>query len=232
MMAELDERYKHDMGILLKFEKKFQDDFYKSFTQAAKKYKKDIVDILNAQAFLLDSKLWQEAKTSKAIKAHFHKAGINGEFNTKTYLKYYLDTQDASKLTDDNKKLFELYKYLSKLQIDQVMIIVSNAEDAIEYESSINKIEAICGIKSFINEKKALKWAMRNSIKVLIVEDELARMKVDRFLKYYKKYVLVIPKIILLGATIKSDEYKIDISLPNSISPKVVAQNVEQLLNK
>ncbi|MCD6172928.1 MAG: hypothetical protein J7J96_03935 [Sulfurimonas sp.] len=230
MMAELDERYKYDKELLINFEKEYRDDFYKLFNVAEVKYKKSIVNILSAQAFMLDSQLWQKAKTSKAIKAHFHEAGINGEFNTRTYLKYYLNSQDTSKLTNDNKKLLELYNYLSSIQKEHILIITTSVDDAMEYESSIKHIDKSYEAKAFIDEKSALKWAIKHSVKVLILEDRLVKFPVNTFLKYYKKYVLVIPKIIILGNNIKSDFYSIEKLLSKNISPRVLAENVKELL--
>ena len=226
MMAELDERYKHDMKLLVEFEKEYRADFYVLFSETAVEYKKNLVEILSAQAFTLDGKLWQAAKNSKAIKAHFHKAGISGEFNTKTYLKYFLGAQDTSKLTGENKKLFDLYEYLVSLHKDYIMLVVNSAEDAMDYEFSIKNIDKSYDIKAFIDEKSALKWAMRNNVKILIIEDRLAKIHVNTFLKYYQKYILAIPKIIILGNSVKSDEYVISKVLAKEIAPRVLAQNV------
>ncbi len=230
MMAELDERYKHDMELLKEFEKEYREDFYELFNKAAVVYKKNIVDILSAQAFMLDKKLWDKAKGSKALKAHFHKAGIDGEFNTKTYLKYYLDAQDATKLTGENKKLLELYQYLVSLHKDYIMIVASSAQDAMDYEVDIKRVDKSFEVKSFIDEISALKWAMKNSVKVLVLEDRLAKINVESFLKYYKKYILVIPKIIVLGESVKSDDYSVSKLLSKGISPRVLAENVKELL--
>ena len=231
MMAELDERYKHDMQLLKEFEKEYRDDFYELFSEAAVVYKKNIIDILSAQAFMLDAKLWEKAKGSKALKAHFHKAGIDGEFNTKTYLKYYLDAQDSTKLTGDNKKLSELYEYLVSLDKDCIMIVANSAQDAMDYEVDIKRVDKSLEVKSFIDEIVALKWAMKHSVKVLVVEDRLAKINVETFFRYYKKHILVIPKIIVLGESVKSEEYSIAKILSKGISPRALADNVKELLH-
>jgi len=230
MMAELDERYKHDMELLINFEKEYRKDFYELFSVAAVKYKKNIVDILSAQAFMLDNMLWQQAKHSKALKAHFHKAGINGEFNTTAYLKYFLDTQDKNKITQETKKLFELYDYLASLHKDYIMIVVSEFDDAIEYELSVKQLDKAYEVKAFIDEKKALKWAIKHSVQVLVIEDRLDKMGVDSFLKYYKRHILVIPKIILLGTSKSSEVYTISKLLSKDSSSRFIAQNVKELL--
>lgn len=230
MMAELDERYKHDMKLLTEFEKEYKEDFYELFDIDAKKYQKDLVEILSAQAFTLDTELWSEAKSSKGLRAHFHKSGIKGEFNTRAYLKYFLDSHDSSKANAENKKLFDLYNYLISLEKDQIMIVLSDVNDALEYEGSIKKADKAYEVKAFIEEKAALKWAMKHSVKVLIIENQLTKMREATFLKYYKKYVLVIPKIILLGNSKNSDLYTIHKLLPRGVSARVVAQNVQELL--
>jgi len=230
MMAELDERYKHDMKLLIEFEKEYKEDFYNLFNVAVLKYQKDIIDILSAQAYVLDEYLWHQAKASKAVKVYFHRTGIKGEFNTKTYLKYYLDTQDAKKATGTNKKLFELYEYLVAQDKSHVMVVLSEVSDVLDFEASIKRIDNSIAVKGFIDEKKGLKWAIKHSIKVLIVESQLTKMHVDTFLSYYKKYVLVIPKIILLGNSKSSDSYTIHKLLPRGISAKAVSKNVAELL--
>jgi hypothetical protein len=230
MMAELDERYKHDMKLLVEFEKEYREDFYELFQAAAVEYKKDIIDILSAQAYILDAELWQKAKGSKSIKAHFHKAGINGSFNTKTYLKYYLDTLDSGKMTEETKKLYDLYDYLCAVYKDCIMIVSASANDAMDHESSVKSIDKSYEVKAFIDEKSALKWAIKHSVKVLVLEDRLVKMKAETFLQYYKKYVLLIPKIIILGENIKSIDYSISKLLSSGISSRVLADNVRDLL--
>ncbi len=232
MMGELDERYKHDIELVTNFEKKFKHDFYKLFGDEAKKYKDNIVEILSAQAFLLDSKLWKQAKISKAVKEHFYKAGIRDDLNTKTYLKYYLDTLDSNKTGDETQKLFELFDYLTEIHKEFIMVLVNSAQDAMEYESDIKKMDRTYNVKAFIDEKLALQWAIKNSIKVLVVEDKLAKLQLPTFFKHYKKLVSTPPKIILLGRDSKSNIYTINKVLSKGVSPRVISTNVQKLLSQ
>ncbi len=232
MMAELDDRYKHDMKLLVEFEKEYREDFYELFAEASVLYKKDLIEILSAQAFVLDQKLWTQAKSSKAVKAHFHKAGISGEFNTKTYLKYYLDTQDSAKSTCDTQALFKLYDYLCAKEKHYILIVVTTPQEAMEYETAVKNIDKKAyEVKAFIDEKSALKWAIKHSVRILILEDRLANFSTEIFLKYYKKYILVIPKIIVLGANIKSDFYSIEKLLSKDISPRALSKSVQKIFS-
>lgn len=232
MMAELDTRYKADMKLLVEFEKEYREDFYNLFQTAALEYKRSIIDILSAQAYTLDAQLWEKAKSSKAIKAHFHKAGISGSFNTKTYLKYYLDTLDSTKKTEESQKLYDLYEYLSAVYKDCIMMVFSSANEAMDHTLSVKSIDKSYEVKAFIDEKTALKWALKHSVKVLVLEDRLAKMRAETFLQYYKKYVLLIPKIVILGESVKSTEYSISKLLSNGVSSRVLAENIKELLKK
>ena len=231
MMAELDERYKSDLKLLSTFEDEYKTDFGEIFDVEALFYKKDLIEILNTQAHILDSQLWHQAKKSKAVKAHFKDSSISAELNTKTYLKYYLDSLDSDKATSETKKLFSLYEYLLSVQKDSIMIVVSSSQDAMEYESSIKNMKTTHDVKSFIDEKSAIKWAKKNSVKILVVEDKLQTVNVGKFLHVYKKYVSLTPKIILLGKKPNINSYSISVLLTDNASTKVVTNSIKSIID-
>lgn len=232
LLAELSERYNHDLELLYSFEKEYKDDFYKVFLEKAKKYKKSLTEILNAQAYIVDAQLWQQAKKSRFVKAHFKTSLVAGELNTKTYLKYYLDTLDATKSTDDNQKLFDLYEYLVSIHKDYILIVVRSAQDAMEYEMSIKNIDKSYHVKSFLDEKAAIKWAMSNSVKILVVEDTLQRVNAEIFLNVYHNNIFAKPKIVVIGNKPRneSNTYSINKLLVKNASSKVLVENIKLII--
>ncbi len=226
MMAELDERYKVDMKLLTDFEQEYREDFYKLFAVEAKKHESDLVDILNAQAYIFDLQLWHKAKHSKSIKAHFKQSSISGELNTRTYLKYYLSTQDETKATEETRKLFKLYEYLSSIHKEYILVVMATPQDALDYESSIKSMQKSYEVKTFIDELGAIKWAMKNSVKVLVLEDELVKVRAERFIEIYAKNVLSKPKIVLIGEKPKNSKISIEKLLQIGVSARLVAQAV------
>jgi len=231
MMAELDERYRSDIQLLNTFEEEYKAEFSEIFGVEALFHKKNLIEILNAQAYLLDSQLWQQAKKSRAVKAHFKDSSIIGEFNTKTYLKYYLESLDSDKATTETKKLFALYEYLLSVQKDYVMIVVNSSQDAMEYESSIKNLKTTYEIKSFIDEKSAIKWGIKNSVKILVLEDQLKTVNAEKFLHIYKKHVTLTPKIILLGEKPRINSYSISCLLPKNASTKIITDSIKSIVN-
>lgn len=230
MMAELEERYKADLKLLHDFEQEYKYEFTELFLAEAKKHKFDLVDIINAQAFLFDMQLWHQAKKSKPVKQHFKKSSISGDLNTKTYLKYYLNTQDVTKSSGETQKLFDLYDYLVAVHKEYILIVVSDAQDAMEYEQSIKYVDQNYDVKSFVDEISAIRWAMKNSVKVLVVEEQLAKVRVEKFLDIYTRNVLSTPKIVLIGDKPKINTISISKLVAVGASARVIAQGVQSVL--
>jgi len=232
MMAELDDRYKKDLKLLNDFEKEYREDFYALFEVKAKKYKHDLDDVLNAQAFLFDAKLWNEAKRSKAVKAHFKGSTISGQLNTKTYLKYYLHAQNEETAQGETKELFELYNKLVLSQKDNIIIVVQNPQDAMEYEAAIKSIDHSYNVKSFVDEIASVKWSIKNNVTLLIAEEQLRKIRIEKFLDLYGKNVLSTPEVIVIGNKPRSSSIAVQKLVPNGASPRVLAQNVKTMMDK
>ena len=232
MIAKLQEEYTHNYNKLVRFANKYKSEFYDEFKKESKKYKATLVEILNAQAYLLDTLLWREAKTSKAILSYFDKLPIDVELNTKGYLKYYLNTLDEGKSTQNTKELVALYEYLQEVQKDCILILMESVQDAIEFEKSIQRSCQEMKVKAFIDEVAAFKWAMSNHIKVIVLEEYINSIDAKKFLDFYHNAILSKPKIILLGDTqhISSSKYCVTKQLSVTSSAKRVADTVCEVL--
>jgi hypothetical protein len=232
MMAKLQEIQEKNTKRLTDFENSYKEGFYKTFQAEAKKHKKNIVDILNAQAYLLDSLLWQEAKTSSEILSYFHSLSIDIELNTKTYLKYYLNTLDGGKSNKETRDLFAFYDHLVEIQKDYILIITSSAQDALEYSQYIKSSDKSLIVKSFISELESIKWAMTNSVKVIILDATLVSTSAKKYLDYYHNNIFSKPKIILIGqANIKSNNYTIDRVVPATVQPQILVKTLKEVIN-
>ena len=231
MMAELDNRRKHNLNIVYTFEEKHKIQFKEIFQKQAIIHKKSILDILAAQAFAFDDELWIEAKKSTAIKKYFKNSSVNSDLNTETYLKYYLDSLDMDKMKEESKKLLELYDYLKSIHKEYILIIMSSSEDVIEHDMTLKRLQKNLNIKAFIDEKSAIVWAKKNTVKILIMEERLRSMSAKRFLDLYQKNVFVQPEIIFLGNKPQSITHKINIELSNNVSSKIISDKVKIILD-
>ena len=57
-------------------------------------------------------------------------------------------------------------------------------------------------------------------------------MDITTFLNYYQKYVLITPKIILLGNKPKANTLTITKLLSKGVTPRVILKNVQELLQE
>jgi len=232
MMAKLQEIHKKNTQRLYDFEITYKESFFKSFQEEAKIHQENIVDILNAQTFLLDSILWKEAKTSQAILAHFRSLSVDIELNTKTYLKYYLSTLDEGKAKKETKELFAFYDYLVEMHKDYILIVSASAQDALDYSQFIQSSDKTLVVKSFISELESIKWAMINTVKIVVLEDRLLSTSAQKYLDYYHSHIFSKPKIILIGdsSNIKSSNYTISRTLPMYVQAKILVSTLNELL--
>jgi hypothetical protein len=98
------------------YTEKYFDSFASELSQLSKEYKKVLVKILNNKASELDDEIWKHASKSKLIREHFNDAGIEGDYTTRTYLGYYLNTLDKRQLGDEQIELFKFFNYLKEQQ--------------------------------------------------------------------------------------------------------------------
>jgi hypothetical protein len=232
MMAKLQEIHEKNTKRLNAFEETYRESFYEKFQNKALKHQKTIVEILDAQAYLLDFLLWKEAKTSEAILGYFRELSIDIELNTKTYLQYYLGTLDEGKVNSETKELFQFYDYLVEHQKNYVLILTSDVQQALDYTQYIkNKDKNLC-VKSFISELESLKWAMSHAVKIIVIEDTLISTSAQQYLEYYHTHIFSKPKIILMGnsAHIKSTQFTIHSVLPKDVQPRRLIDTITTFL--
>ena len=89
-------------------------------------------------------------------------------------------------------------------------------------------------IKPFISEIESLKWAMQNSVKIIIIEDRLCSTTAAQYLDYYHQHIFSKPKIILIGNEHQSNlnNYHIKKIVPANSSPKLINDIIMQIANE
>jgi hypothetical protein len=107
-------QYKEDFvnlkSKLVEFEKSEELEFFPKFKELRAKYLQDLEKVLNSKMFYFDKLLWYEAQKSMSIERFFSEANIEGDYSTKTFIKYYLKNIDISKANNS-----EWLGYLNKI---------------------------------------------------------------------------------------------------------------------
>ena len=232
-IASLDEQYKRDMRLMSDFEKQYSEEFFERFAPASKKYRTQILHILDVLAYQFDTQLWRQAQHSKVIRKFFEDSRIEGDYCAKTYLRYYLNTLDPEKISVEQQALFDLYEYLESMDHDAVMILVQDIDDALRMKYLFGQMKLSITAEAFVDENKAIKWAKENRANIIIIEDQLQKMSAMKFLKEYKKRVSFQLKILYLSNE-KEPNIKIpvDAVLPKGFSNAQMIDVIDEFLNK
>jgi hypothetical protein len=119
----LDKRIKHTAKLIKDFLDKHKKEWIASFVKRGDELEEYLLIVLNKLAFSFDDYMWQIAKKSDSIQEFFLNSNIEGGFNSKTFLKYYLKGINKDKMNQEQKELFELQKYLDSLAKESLVII-------------------------------------------------------------------------------------------------------------
>jgi hypothetical protein len=74
--------------------------FLIAFRKQRDLYISELMKYANCKAFYLDKLLWVRASGSMAIKMYLATARIEGDYDTKTFIKYYLKSVNAESVSD------------------------------------------------------------------------------------------------------------------------------------
>jgi hypothetical protein len=91
------------------YEKTFHTLFLDRFSLDKKLYLERLTDAINIKAFYLDKLIWYRAERNRRIVDFMASAGIEGNYDTKTFIKYYLRNINISSSMDK-----EWHMYLKK----------------------------------------------------------------------------------------------------------------------
>ncbi len=199
MCATFTERLHEDMGMMSEFCAVYKENFIESFEASSRDYEKILLHTLDAQAFIFDIILWEKAKRSRAVKRFFTESQIDGDFSSKTYLKYYLKALDKEKSSDEHKELFKLYEYLKTLESYTTVILLDDIDEILELKRLFTRAGLKMYIKTFIDEKSALAWAVSNRANLFVLSDRLQNMSALGFLERYHKRTALQPKVMLIS---------------------------------
>jgi hypothetical protein len=85
---------------IFEFNKRYKPEFSKLFSTYRATYLKKLLDSINIKSYYLDKMLWDIARYNKKIIDFLQSSNIDGFFDTKTFLKYYLNTIDLTHTRD------------------------------------------------------------------------------------------------------------------------------------
>ncbi len=91
------DRFQEVKEELANIEKKEELQFFPKFNKYKEMYLKKLEKVINVKLFYFEKLLWYNASRSRPIVKFFDEAGIEGDFSTKTFIRYFLRNIDMSK---------------------------------------------------------------------------------------------------------------------------------------
>lgn len=107
--SEADKELVDIRGRIKHLEVIFQDEFYLQFGKYKGYFTKELIKIINVKAFYFDKLLWYNAKNSEIIRKFFKDSKIEGDYETKTFIKYYIRN-----LNIDQTREHDWHSYLTE----------------------------------------------------------------------------------------------------------------------
>jgi len=111
--SKIKENFENVKNRLKIFEDAKRNEFLKEFEKTRDEELSKLEEILNIKLFYLDKLLWDKAKKSFDIKKFFSQANIDGDFSTKTFIKYFLKNIDTTK--SKNKEWLDYLKRILRI---------------------------------------------------------------------------------------------------------------------
>lgn len=190
----------HEIGTLIEENKKyfesiqkFYDQYYHDFQNNlnifVKEYDQKLKKILDVLAYRFDKSIWKKAKNSELIKEHFSKAGINDEFSTETYLKYYLKSIDKSKASLEHQELYRLQEYFEEKKRKVILCFDDEPAFLTLVKNIIVKIDKKIDVFLSTRKEMAINSIKKYKPHILIINPNIKEIDIKNFIDPIKNFI-------------------------------------------
>lgn len=226
--------------VLRKFKGIYEDAFVTAFARYIHKVRPALLSVLNSMAYEFDVEMWHKAKESSIIRNHFKNAYAGEVVSSRSYLTYYLKNLDQNKLSKEHQELKKLLAYLNQTHDVKILIYMLEIEDANSFETAIEADNGGFQIAVFIDPKKALAYAIKESVQLIFLDQNIQQNILENFLKTYRenlpvgsekaKLVMVCDEINERAIALAS-KYSSDSLIEREIDPVEVIDTVYTVLD-
>jgi len=112
-LSKCKDEFYENKKIMEEIEKREEVKFFPEFKKLRALYLKKLEKIINTKLYYFEKLLWYKARESELIVKFFEKSSIDGEFSTKTFIKYFLSHIDEAK--SNNSDWINYLKYMLKV---------------------------------------------------------------------------------------------------------------------
>lgn len=203
-----------------------EESFTKKFSSMAAVFEVEIITLLNKAAYILDIALWENARKSAIINKYFSELPIQGGISSQTYLRYYLQTLNEEKLTDEHRALIKLLPYLESLKKVSVLYLSADMESTKRITSILSSLSVKIELQYTADVLNAINMIKKNLPKYIFVDYQSDFKTLIKVLKNFPNYDEV--KVILLvdGPNDINDERLLQGSINYIIGTRISKQSL------
>lgn len=203
-----------------------EESFTKKFSSMAAVFEVEIITLLNKAAYILDIALWENARKSAIINKYFSELPIQGGISSQTYLRYYLQTLNEEKLTDEHRALIKLLPYLESLKKVSVLYLSADMESTKRITSILSSLSVKIELQYTSDVLNAINMIKKNLPKYIFVDYQSDFKTLIKVLKNFPNYDEV--KVILLvdGPNDINDERLLQGSINYIIGTRISKQSL------
>ncbi|SFP53326.1 response regulator [Hydrogenimonas thermophila] len=214
-VGKLTEENEQFINMVDHFYKVYYKIFTEKFQEFIEQYKPKLEKIQNVLAYQFDTLIWEKANKSKAIKRFFHQAGIIEEFSAVTFLKYYIKTLDEKKLSQKNKSLMDLLKYLESQKKNIILCLDEDLEFLNITKEIVCNMDRDTSIITTTQPGEAIKNIKKNNPNFFIVNPEIKRINLEQLLSYAREKL---PDLNIVFFSKKVNHYQLSLAKQFNIS--------------
>ena len=133
-----------------------EESFRSKYVVQARRFEEKITRLLDKLAYSFDLTLWKKARASKAIREYFRRSNITGQLSSLTYLRYYLNSLNTDKLSDENRALFDLIPHLESLQRRSIVYLGCEEHHAHRIKKAILSSDKHSDVTMTLEAEKAV----------------------------------------------------------------------------
>ncbi|ADR34189.1 hypothetical protein Sulku_1527 [Sulfuricurvum kujiense DSM 16994] len=203
-----------------------EESFTKKFSSMAAVFEQEITTLLNKAAYLLDFSLWKNARKSNMISKYFSELPIQGEISSQTYLRYYLQTLNEEKLTDEHRTLIKLLPYLESLKKISVLYLSSDAESSKRLTGIFASLSVKIELQCTSDVLNAINLIKKNLPKYIFVDYQSDFKTLIKVLKNFPNYDEVTVILLVDGPNDINDERLQQGSINHIIGTRISKQSL------
>lgn len=211
-----------------------EENFREIFMTQAKVFDQKIVLLLNKAAYVFDVELWQKARKSKQIRNYFKRSNIKGQLTSFTYLKYYLQSLNSEKLSDEHKALFKIIPYLQSLQHRSLLYLSADIDNAMRLKSTVTALNKMIEIETTLDYDTALSRIIKKTPDFLFVDKNAEFMKLIKMLNELdilsEMYIVLVVENTNEKLLEKAKKLNIQSFLPTKVVSAVYIESIRNII--